>query len=162
MLKIYVKSNCAGSKKAEELLKKLEVPYERINLSYQPIIEEDVYEMMSLSNSYLDIINLNSSYFGDDEEFKKDFISKTKKEVVSEVLRNPNLLSFPIAMQYDSIKTPKVLIVGFTTSEWTRLENEPKFYNYYENVNKKYVFKSCCFFDEVLNDDINILYKTSK
>lgn len=162
MIKVYVKSNCIGSKKAEDFLKKLEIPYERINLSYQPIREEDVFQMMRLANSTFDIINLNSVEFEKNPDLKERLLKASKKEVISQVVKTPDLLSFPIALQDDNTKTPKVLIIGFKDSEWAKLEKDPGFYSVYENINKSYVFKSCCVFDEVLNDDINLLHKNIK
>lgn len=162
MIKLYVQSNCLGSKKAEEFMKKYDIPYEKINLSYQPVNEDDVYDMARLSNGINEIINFNSEEFDKNPNLKDWILKSSKKEVISYILTNPNILSYPMVMQYDNTKTPKVFLNGFVDSEWLMLEKDPGFYDYFLNINKRYVFKSCCFYDEVLKDEINLLVNLDK
>lgn len=162
MLKVYVKSNCVGSKKAEDFLNKNEIPYERINVSYQPVLEDDLYAMSKLSENFLDVINLNAKFFHDNPAIKDSIKNMSKKEIISLAYKNLDILSYPIAMQSDYSKTEKVLVIGFSEFEWNRFEKDPGLYNYYTNVNKSFNFKSCCFYDEVLLDDINLLVNIDK
>lgn len=162
MIKLFVQSHCIGSKKGEDFLKKLDIPYEKINLTYQPLFEDDVYEMTRLSNGLDQIINYNSEEF-DKNPGLKDWLSKaTKKEAISYILTNPNVLSYPIVMQTDNNKTPKVLMIGFDDKEWEKLEKDPGFFDYFINLNEKYIFKTCCIYDEVLKDEINLLVNTDR
>ncbi len=159
MVKVFVKTNCLGSQKAENLLKKLEVYYDRFNLSYQPISEEELFKMIKLAGSAFELINLNSQYFIDNPLVKERIGSMTIKELVTLIGKNPDILTFPIAIQDDAKKIEKVLLIGFVESEWERLTREPEPVAYYSNINKTFNFKSCCFYDEALLDDINLIAK---
>lgn len=159
MVKLYVLSNCIGSKKAENFLTSISVAYEKINLSYQDLSEEHLYEMDKLSEGFMDIVNFNASYFESNPSEKERVAKLSKKDLLTFVRKNPCVLSFPIVMQSDSMNIEKVLMVGYGQAEWQRLENIPTHSTYYQNINKNYNFKSCCHFDEVKLDDINLLAK---
>lgn len=160
MLKVYVKSNCMGSKKAEDFLHKMQIAYDKVNVTYQPLDEDEIFIMARLANSVYEIINFNSEEFTKNPTLKDEIMHMSKKDVITYIMSNPNILSYPMALQFDNAKNGKVFIIGFNDNEWTRFEQNAGFNNYFLNFNKSFIFKTCCFFDDVLLDDINLMTKT--
>lgn len=167
MIKLYVKSNCLGSQKAENFLKKNDIRFERINLSFIPLDEEELFKMQTVINPNIrDIINFNSDYFDNNPESKELMMQANLRDVITFIMKNIDALSFPIAVDADS-RSGKVksVFVGFNESEWKILNDENYTESldvYYTNCSKNYIFKSCCCFDEVANDNTNILVNLNK
>lgn len=156
MLKVFVKTNCIGSKKAEEFLAKNDIRYDRFNLSFTPLNEDDLYWMFKITESVIELVNPNSEEFLKDPTLKERFLQMDVKEQISTIINNPNLLSYPIGLQFDSLNHAKTLIVGFIDSQWIMFQKDAGFQNYYYNANNSFLFKTCCFYDEVKNDEINM------
>lgn len=145
---IYCVSNCKGSKLAEEFLKTHTLEYRRKNVSYEPFTETELWGMDALTpNGVYDLINVNSFHIVDNYI---DHKSLSKRDLIDLIIKNPSVLSYPIAVQTNIKKEPRKLIVGFHPEEWMNLDGEVKTTRYYNNVNKFYKFNHCCFFDEVL------------
>lgn len=166
MIKLYVKSNCLGSQKAEKFLKKNDIRYERVNLSFVPLSEEKLFHMQAIiSPNVQDIINFNSMVFDGNEELKQQIMSSNLRDAITFIFRNVNCLSFPIAVDSDAKGKVKSVFVGFNEGDW-KLFNDKSYSDsldtYYSNTSKSYIFKSCCFYDEVANDDTNILVNLEK
>ncbi len=166
MIRLFIKSNCLGSKKAEEFLKKNDIKYERINLSFTPIKEEILFLMQELVPNLSDLINFNSEFFEVNPDLKNHLMSVDKidrnKEILDFILQySSDALSFPIAFDISDNKKAGNLFVGFNDSEWKAfLEENSEFLDpVYSNINKSFIFKSCCFYDEVKKEDTDILVK---
>ena len=165
MVKLFVKSNCLGSEKAENFLKKNDVRFERINLSYAPIDEEDLFSMQKVAddNNIYDIINFNSNFFQNEDQVN-ELKSKRPRDVITFILSNVDVLSFPIALQLGDNNEPKKLFIGYNDGEYKKIFSDEysSLERYYSNISKSYIFGQCCFYDEVELDDTNILVNLSK
>ncbi|MCF0217927.1 MAG: hypothetical protein HUJ42_02675 [Malacoplasma sp.] len=170
MIKLFVLSNCLGCEKAEKFLKKNAVRYERVNLSFAKLQEIDLVLMNKLApGGILDIVNWNSQILKDvGEDVAPIFKNMNIKELYAFLIENPEVLSYPIALDYDSgyDKKPLSLVVGFNDSAYNYFldaEADTEFKDkYYVNVSSSYIFNACCFYDEVKNDGPNILINNFK
>lgn len=160
MIKVFVKSNCIGSKKAEKFLNDLEVNYSRTNISYQTINENDLLDMYSIiDNNTSDLINLTSSFFDDKQDLKEMIIKKrySKKEAITLITKNQDILNYPIVLKYNEQNDPIFLIIGYDNEELNNLLNYSQLEKRFLNFNKSFNLKKCCIFDEVLSDEINLI-----
>lgn len=165
MIKLFVKTKCLGCEKAENFLKKSDVRFERINLSYAPIEEEELFLMQKIvdDNNMLDIINFNSKFFQNEQE-KEELKKYRPRDVITFIMNNVDVLSFPIALEVDEKNEPKKLFIGYNDGEYKKIFDDEysTFETYYSNISKSYIFKHCCFYDEVELDDTNILVNLKK
>ena len=165
MIKLFIKSDCLGSKKAEDFFKKNDIRYERVNLSFVPMNEEVLFLMQELVPNLSDLINFNSEFFVVNPHLKEYLANISaidrNREILDFILKCPDALSFPIAFDIHDNKKPGNLFVGFNDSEWRAfLEENNEFSDpIYSNINRSFIFESCCFYDEVKKDDTDILVK---
>ncbi|MDE5545358.1 MAG: hypothetical protein K2I76_01970 [Malacoplasma sp.] len=165
MIKLFIKSDCLGSKKAEDFFKKNDIKYDRVNLSFTPMKEEFLFLMQEVAPNLSDLINFNSEFFVSYPHLKEHLFKISaidrNKEILDFILEYPEVLSYPIAFDVHDNKKPGNLLVGFNDSEWkVFLEENNEFLEpIYSNINKSFVFESCCFYDEVKKDDTDILVK---
>ncbi len=150
---LYCLSNCRGSRIAEQFLTKHSYEIIKKNLSYEPIKDTELLDMDSLiPNGVIDLINPHSWYI---VENKISYKNLSKRELIDLIIKNPQILSYPILLQTNGNKEPRKLIVGFNDQEWLIFEKEVKTTRYYNNLSKLYKFNNCCYFDEVNIENYN-------
>lgn len=150
MRKIYVWNNCEGSKKALDLLNEKSFNFIKINMSFQKITENDLIDMSNVSPEGLAaVINPLSAKLkelGIEDKYK----SFSKIELINLIIDHPEVISYPIALQYNPNKKPKRLIVGFNENEWfKKLYSDPNVSTYFNNISASYQFDGCCFYDKL-------------
>lgn len=147
MRMLYCLSNCRGSKLAEQFLTKHQFDYTKKNLSYARFTEVELLNLDQLiPGGVADLVNPYSSHLA---ALNVNYKSLTKRDLIDLIVKNPQILSYPILLQTNGKLEPRKLVVGFNDYEWMIFEKEVKTSRYYNNLNKLYKFNSCCCFDEV-------------
>lgn len=165
MRKVYVWNNCEGSKRALNLFNEKSFTFTKINLSFQKVSESDLIDMANVCpQGLVGIINPLSSKLKE-LGYENSYKNFSKFELISLITSHPDVISYPIVLQYNPNKKPKRLIIGFNEAEWfNKLYDDPNVSTYYNNISASYQFDGCCFFDKLKQDkekEFNVKYDST-
>ncbi|GCF93075.1 transcriptional regulator [Enterococcus florum] len=109
MIQLYGMPNCISCKKASTWLKKKGLAFQERDISVEPLTEEELKHILSLSEiSIEEIISLRSKVY---EKLTIDFDHLSFRELLDYFKEQPNLLRQPILI--DSLR----LQIGFNEEE---------------------------------------------
>lgn len=150
MRKVYIWNNCEGSKRALDLFSEKSFTFTKVNLTFQKISENDLLDMANVCpQGLIGLINPLSSKLKD-LGYENSYKNFSKFELINLIINHPEVISYPIVLQYNPNKKPKRLIVGFNAIEWfNKLYDDPNVSTYYNNISASYQFEGCCFYDKL-------------
>ncbi len=112
MIQLYTSPSCTSCRKAKSWLDDYDLPYEERNIFKEPLTDDELKELLSLTeNGTEDIISTRSKAFKD---LNIDIDELTLQELFKLVQDNPEILRRPI------LKDDKRIQVGYNADEIRR------------------------------------------
>ncbi len=94
MIKVYSSPSCISCRKVKKFFKSYNIPFIEKNIFKTPILKEEIFKMLTMSeNGFDDIISRRSRVF---QETKLDLEKMKTKELVDFIIENPSVLKRPI------------------------------------------------------------------